>query len=43
MLTSRPARVAGFFDRGAIASGMIADLNVINPDTLKLHSLDSRP
>lgn len=36
-LTSVPARVAGLNDRGRIAVGYKADLNVIDPDALTLH------
>jgi N-acyl-D-amino-acid deacylase len=36
-LTSVPARVAGLADRGRIAVGYKADLNVIDHATLKLH------
>ncbi|MGQ9410508.1 N-acyl-D-amino-acid deacylase family protein [Mycolicibacterium gilvum] len=36
-LTSVPARVAGLGDRGRIAVGYKADLNVIDADTLRLH------
>lgn len=36
-LTSVPARVAGFADRGRIAVGYKADLNVIDHAALKLH------
>ncbi|MCZ8382356.1 amidohydrolase family protein [Mycobacterium sp. CPCC 205372] len=36
-LTSAPARVAGLADRGRIAVGYKADLNVIDPDALRLH------
>ncbi len=36
-LTSVPARVAGLADRGRIAVGYKADLNVIDPDALRLH------
>jgi N-acyl-D-aspartate/D-glutamate deacylase len=36
-LTSAPARVAGLSDRGRIAVGYKADLNVIDPDAMKLH------
>jgi N-acyl-D-aspartate/D-glutamate deacylase len=36
-LTSAPARVAGLADRGRIAVGYKADLNVIDPTTLTLH------
>ena len=32
MLTSQPARAWGFEDRGRIAEGCMADLNVIDPD-----------
>jgi N-acyl-D-aspartate/D-glutamate deacylase len=36
-LTSAPARVAGLADRGRVAVGYKADLNVIDPDALRLH------
>lgn len=36
-LTSVPARVAHLLDRGRIAVGYKADLNVIDPDALRLH------
>ncbi|BBX18928.1 amidohydrolase [Mycolicibacterium duvalii] len=36
-LTSVPARVAGLHDRGRIAVGYKADLNVIDPDAIRLH------
>ncbi|MBY0441580.1 MAG: amidohydrolase family protein [Mycobacteriaceae bacterium] len=36
-LTSVPARVAGLSDRGRIAAGYKADLNVINHAALRLH------
>lgn len=36
-LTSVPARVAGLADRGRIAVGYKADLNVIDHDALRLH------
>ena len=36
-LTSAPARVAGLADRGRIALGYKADLNVIDPQALRLH------
>ncbi|MEB3031316.1 N-acyl-D-amino-acid deacylase family protein [[Mycobacterium] nativiensis] len=36
-LTSRPARVAGLDDRGRIAVGYKADLNVIDHENLRLH------
>ncbi|MBU9762922.1 amidohydrolase family protein [Mycobacterium sp. TNTM28] len=36
-LTSVPARVAGLADRGRIAVGYKADLNVIDPAALRLH------
>ncbi len=36
-LTSVPARVAGLQDRGRIAKGYKADLNVIDADGLRLH------
>lgn len=38
MLTSEPARLHRFRDRGRIAVGMKADLNVIDMDRLKLHA-----
>jgi N-acyl-D-aspartate/D-glutamate deacylase len=36
-LTSVPARVSGLLDRGRIAVGYKADLNVIDADALRLH------
>lgn len=36
-LTSVPARVAGLADRGRIALGYKADLNIIDQDSLRLH------
>ena len=36
-LTSRPAALVGLTDRGRIAVGLKADLNVIDLDALKLH------
>ncbi|MEZ0340256.1 amidohydrolase family protein [Mycobacterium sp. pV006] len=36
-LTSVPARVAGLHDRGRIAVGYKADINVIDPDAIRLH------
>jgi N-acyl-D-aspartate/D-glutamate deacylase len=36
-LTSEPARLAGLQDRGQLAVGMKADINVIDFDGLKLH------
>jgi N-acyl-D-aspartate/D-glutamate deacylase len=36
-LTSVPARVAGLADRGRVAAGYKADLNVIDHATLRLH------
>ncbi len=36
-LTSKTARAFGMFDRGEISEGMIADINVIDFDALKLH------
>ncbi|MGE2729365.1 N-acyl-D-amino-acid deacylase family protein [Mycolicibacterium vaccae] len=36
-LTSVPARVAGLHDRGRIAVGYKADINVIDADTIRLH------
>lgn len=37
-LTSRPAETVGLFDRGVVATGMKADLNVIDLERLDLHS-----
>src|SRR5437763_2520339 len=37
MQTSRTARLVGLLDRGVIAPGMRADLNVIDMDGLRLH------
>ena len=44
-LTSAPARVAGLADRGRIAVGYKADLNVIDHDAVRLHKpvVDARP
>lgn len=36
-LTSSTAQAFGMFDRGEIKQGMLADLNVINFETLRLH------
>ena len=36
-LTSNTANAFGMFDRGLIREGMIADINIINFDTLRLH------
>jgi N-acyl-D-amino-acid deacylase len=36
-LTSTPARVAGLADRGRLAVGYKADINVIDADALRLH------
>lgn len=36
-LTSTPARIAGLADRGRLAVGYKADVNVIDPDALRLH------
>jgi len=36
-LTSKTAKAFGMFDRGEISEGMIADLNIIDFDTLRLH------
>src|SRR3954463_4424412 len=36
-LTSAPARVAGLADRGRIAAGYKADLNIIDHDAMRLH------
>jgi N-acyl-D-aspartate/D-glutamate deacylase len=36
-LTSVPARVTGFADRGRIAVGYKADINVIDHDGMRLH------
>ena len=38
MMTSRTAAMAGFLDRGVVAPGMRADLNVIDLDGLTLHA-----
>lgn len=37
-LTSRPAAMVGMTDRGRLATGMKADINVIDFDALKLHA-----
>jgi N-acyl-D-amino-acid deacylase len=37
-LTSQPADLYGFADRGRIAPGLRADLNVIDLDALRLHA-----
>jgi N-acyl-D-aspartate/D-glutamate deacylase len=34
MLTLEPARAYGFSDRGLVREGMVADLNVFDPDTV---------
>ena len=34
MLTDEPARAWGFSDRGRLAPGRLADLNVFDPDTV---------
>lgn len=34
MLTLEPARAYGFFDRGLVREGLVADLNVFDPDTV---------
>jgi len=36
-LTSETARAFGMFDRGALSEGMIADINVIDFEALRLH------
>ena len=36
--TSRPAEVYGFTDRGTLAPGMRADINVIDLENLTLHT-----
>ncbi len=38
MLTDRPARLYGFHDRGRLAPGLKADINVIDLERLTLHS-----
>lgn len=38
MLTQDPAELHGFSDRGVVAKGLRADLNVIDLENLKLHS-----
>ena len=40
MLTARPAEMMGFTDRGVLAPGKQADVNVIDPDRLALHPLE---
>lgn len=37
-LTERPARAVGLLDRGRIAAGMKADVNVIDPAAMRLHA-----
>lgn len=34
MLTLEPARAWGFFDRGLLLEGLVADLNVFDPETV---------
>ena len=36
-VTQRTANHVGWFDRGVIAEGLLADLNVIDMDTLAVH------
>jgi N-acyl-D-aspartate/D-glutamate deacylase len=38
MLTRQPAELYSLYDRGLIAEGMKADINIIDFDRLKLHS-----
>ncbi len=38
MLTRQPAQLYSLNDRGLIAEGMKADINIIDFDSLKLHS-----
>jgi N-acyl-D-aspartate/D-glutamate deacylase len=42
MMTSRNARYLGLLDRGTIAPGMRADLNVVDPQRLALHRPELR-
>jgi len=37
MQTSRTARLVGLLDRGVLAPGMRADVNVVDMDGLRLH------
>ena len=38
MITRQPAELYSLYDRGLIAEGMKADINIIDFDRLKLHS-----
>ena len=40
VLSSEPARMYGFRDRGAVAEGLKADLNVLDIDAVKPHELE---
>jgi N-acyl-D-aspartate/D-glutamate deacylase len=40
ILTSEPARLFGFDDRGLVAPGRRADLNVLDPDAVSLHPVE---
>jgi N-acyl-D-aspartate/D-glutamate deacylase len=42
MLTRRPAEAVGLFDRGVLAPGYRADINVIDHDRIRPHSPDVR-
>jgi N-acyl-D-aspartate/D-glutamate deacylase len=36
-LTSETAKAFGMYDRGQLSEGMIADINIIDFDTMRLH------
>jgi N-acyl-D-aspartate/D-glutamate deacylase len=37
-ITSEPAKLVGMHDRGLVAEGRIADINLIDADELRLHA-----